>query len=322
MANATTNTPSTNVTSHPEENGINASSSNKPSMCTTSPEAQYSIDTYTARASSYDSAGWHEVLGRDYITWSKPPRGGAVLDLACGTGLVTLPAAEAVGPEGVVVGIDLTRAMLEEGRRKPVNAQTMGKIVWIEYDISQDLLRLPEVSQVVNERGGFDLVCCCSALVLLPNPQDAVRPWAQLLKNGGKMIIDVPTQDEGLLNIMGSLLRDVAEESTVVRLRDWVQDVHSLNRVFEDAGLRVERSWKESNPIIETWYNEDEWERVCSKQLKKFPAFKEKGKIEEAKELFRKRWMNHLTSVRDDDGNERLKFWDQNALYVTIGVRD
>jgi cyclopropane fatty-acyl-phospholipid synthase-like methyltransferase len=34
--------------------------------------------------------------------------GERVLDLACGTGLVTLPAADAVGPSGEVVGTDIS----------------------------------------------------------------------------------------------------------------------------------------------------------------------------------------------------------------------
>jgi len=45
--------------------------------------------------------------------------GERVLDLAAGTGWVTLPAAHRVGPAGSVLGIDLTDAMLAVVRGGP-----------------------------------------------------------------------------------------------------------------------------------------------------------------------------------------------------------
>ena len=46
--------------------------------------------------------------------------GERVLDLASGTGLCALDAAQRVGPEGAVVGADLTDAMLAVVRRFPL----------------------------------------------------------------------------------------------------------------------------------------------------------------------------------------------------------
>jgi len=43
--------------------------------------------------------------------------GESVLDIACGTGLVTFGAAAAVGPAGVVVGTDISEAMVASCRR-------------------------------------------------------------------------------------------------------------------------------------------------------------------------------------------------------------
>jgi ubiquinone/menaquinone biosynthesis C-methylase UbiE len=43
-----------------------------------------------------------------------PAAGERVLDLACGTGLVALAAAAAVGSSGRVVGVDLSGAMLQQ----------------------------------------------------------------------------------------------------------------------------------------------------------------------------------------------------------------
>ena len=44
--------------------------------------------------------------------------GDHVLDIACGTGLVTFRAAEMTGPQGHVVGVDISNEMVERARRR------------------------------------------------------------------------------------------------------------------------------------------------------------------------------------------------------------
>ncbi|HVS02160.1 MAG TPA: methyltransferase domain-containing protein [Thermoanaerobaculia bacterium] len=71
-----------------------------------------------------------EVLQRDYGC-GDPSRhlrsGETVLDLGCGTGKICFIAAQVVGPQGRVVGIDMTPEMLAVGRAAaPVVAQRLG----------------------------------------------------------------------------------------------------------------------------------------------------------------------------------------------------
>jgi ubiquinone/menaquinone biosynthesis C-methylase UbiE len=58
-----------------------------------------------------------------------------VLDLACGTGLVIIPAAKAVGSSGTVIGIDITPGMLREAGNKTLD-EGCAKIEWIEHDVT------------------------------------------------------------------------------------------------------------------------------------------------------------------------------------------
>ena len=66
--------------------------------------------TYGAAADTFDSLPfWHHFGCRTVQRLNLQP-GARVLDLCCGTGASALPAAEAVGPSGSVLGVDVTAA--------------------------------------------------------------------------------------------------------------------------------------------------------------------------------------------------------------------
>ncbi|HYR59073.1 MAG TPA: methyltransferase domain-containing protein [Chthoniobacteraceae bacterium] len=71
-----------------------------------------------------------EVIEKDYgcgdpTRWVKP--GETVLDLGSGTGKICFIAAQVVGPQGKVIGVDMTDDMLEVARRNaPIVAQRLG----------------------------------------------------------------------------------------------------------------------------------------------------------------------------------------------------
>jgi ubiquinone/menaquinone biosynthesis C-methylase UbiE len=45
--------------------------------------------------------------------------GASVLDVGCGSGASAIPAAQAVGPRGRVIGVDLAERLLLSGAGKP-----------------------------------------------------------------------------------------------------------------------------------------------------------------------------------------------------------
>jgi 2-polyprenyl-3-methyl-5-hydroxy-6-metoxy-1,4-benzoquinol methylase len=158
-----------------------------------------------------------------------------------GIGLVTIPAAKAVGSSGSVVGIDITQGILREARGKGVD-ENCAAIEWVQHDITS-LSELEAIRGIVRRKGGFDVISCCSALVLLASPGTAIKHWASFLNPGGKMIIDVPTEDKTLQHLFRVGLRHaVGIGHSLLFDRSWVHDVHSLEKLYEDAGLVVERS--------------------------------------------------------------------------------
>ncbi|KIX96694.1 uncharacterized protein Z520_07413 [Fonsecaea multimorphosa CBS 102226] len=278
---------------------------------------------YTPRAANYDlsNGGWHVELGRDFVTWLPPPKGGAVLDLACGTGLVTIPQAEAVGPGGIVIGVDITKAMLNEAKRKSL-PEGSSEVKWLLGDIT-NLSSVEEVQKVVKERGGFDVISCCSAFVLLENPAEVIKHWVTFLKpSTGRLIVDVPTEDRNLQYLLNYPLRRALGKPMVYNF-DWIEGLHTLQTLFEDAGLEIEKSFRTRSYVPEKWYGADQamdaldektsqsglWKRI-------FDGLQSEGgteTIDKARQAWVRIWKDHL--------NEDGKLWDGHALYVSIGRR-
>ena len=73
------------------------------------------------RAADAYARHWHGPLAGvqgELLALAAPAAGEAVLDVACGTGVVTTAAADAVGPGGRVLGVDLADAMVRAARQR------------------------------------------------------------------------------------------------------------------------------------------------------------------------------------------------------------
>lgn len=100
--------------------------------------------------------------------------GQQVLDIATGTGIVAIAAAQIVGAEGKVVGVDICAGMLNQARQKIATAG-LQNIELIEADA--DYLNFDDES--------FDAIFCTSAIVLLSDIPATLRKWHRFLKEGG-----------------------------------------------------------------------------------------------------------------------------------------
>lgn len=271
------------------------------------------VTIYTDRASNYDASTWHVELGQDFARWIAPAPGSAVLDLACGTDLVTLPMAAAVGREGVVVGVDVTAKMLDVARQKQL-PEGAARVEWAQGDIIEGLGEMEAVKRVVAERGGFDVISCCSAFVLLDERTSVVRTWVSLLRKGGRLIVDVPTEHRTLQYLFTVALREELGMALPFD-RDWLRALDSLERVFEEAGLVVEKSWMTKSSVPEMWYEDEEGMRdeVFDRQTRgTYLGFAKEGRLEDARVAWRDVWK---VGVRDGKG----KVYKGHPLYVSIG---
>src|SRR5687768_16757499 len=70
-------------------------------------------DHWTEYADRYDRASWRHW--RRFVDSVSIPEAGQILDFGCGTGKSTREVAR-LAPRGSVLGVDLSRRMLEHGR--------------------------------------------------------------------------------------------------------------------------------------------------------------------------------------------------------------
>ena len=102
-------------------------------------------------------------------------RGGTALDVACGTGKLTAALAGAVGPDGRVVGVDISTAMLDEARR------AYGELPGVEFRPA-NALALPF------EDGSFDASTIAFGMRNLASFEDGFREMARAVRSGGRVV--------------------------------------------------------------------------------------------------------------------------------------
>lgn len=108
---------------------------------------------------------------------ARPRPGEQVLDVACGTGLITLAAARAVGPDGRVLGVDISDRMVERAARR---ANTLGLGARARFErMDGEALALPDAS--------FDLALCGLGLMYLPDWDRGLREMRRVLRPGGRL---------------------------------------------------------------------------------------------------------------------------------------
>jgi SAM-dependent methyltransferase len=105
--------------------------------------------------------------------------GDRVLDIACGTGVVTRIAAERAGPQGRVIGLDLNAGMLAVARalRPPQGAP----VEWLQRSALD--LALPDAS--------VDVALCQQGLQFFPDRVLALREMHRVLRRGGRLALSV-----------------------------------------------------------------------------------------------------------------------------------
>jgi ubiquinone/menaquinone biosynthesis C-methylase UbiE len=187
--------------------------------------------TYNAAADFYDASplGFWDYFGRRTIELASLRSGSQVLDVCCGAGASALPAAEAVGPRGNVIGVDLAKQLLQSARTKAIQR----RIGNIEFEVGDMLsMRFPVAS--------FDAVVCVFGIFFVPDMAGAVRELWSHIRPGGKMAVTTwgPNLFEPANDAFWRSIKDVRPD-LYKGFNPWdrIDDPANLRKILDEAGV-------------------------------------------------------------------------------------
>jgi ubiquinone/menaquinone biosynthesis C-methylase UbiE len=103
--------------------------------------------------------------------------GEKILDIACGTGMISFPLAKSAGESGSVIATDISEKMIAYAQ-EAAEKNNIGNISFERMDGEE--LHFPDDS--------FDLVICSLGLMYMPFPGKAIAEMFRVLKPGGRML--------------------------------------------------------------------------------------------------------------------------------------
>jgi ubiquinone/menaquinone biosynthesis C-methylase UbiE len=156
--------------------------------------------------------------------------GERVIDIACGTGVVTRAAAARVGRHGHVVGLDINAGMLAVARAQ-IDAEG-APIEWLETDAQA--IALPDAS--------FNVALCQQGLQQFPDRPAALREMRRVLVEGGRLALSVWSRidgNPGMAALAAALERHVGVAAANNRRAPFVlSDADALHALLEEAGFQ------------------------------------------------------------------------------------
>lgn len=214
-------------------------------------------EVFSRAAPSYDRVGprFFSYFGRRLVELARLPSGARVLDVATGRGAVLFPAAEWVGPQGHVVGIDLSETMVEETTQDLMHRGLLNAEV---RQMDAEYLQFSDES--------FDYVLCGFSIFFFPQLYQALSEFRRVLRPNGR--IAVTTFDElfeqqwnWLYELLKAYLPPEPEVNKATQSHSPKQPVFNkadgLEEIMNVAGFTDIRVVSEASEFI--YADEEEW---------------------------------------------------------------
>ncbi|MDD2922844.1 MAG: class I SAM-dependent methyltransferase [Anaerolineales bacterium] len=132
---------------------------------------------FDAVSSTYDGLNFLQVTARRFVELANLSAGMSVLDIATGTGIVPLLAAESLGTNGRVVGIDISEEMIAIAKQKT-------------SAITNLQLLTGDAENLGFENESFDAALCASSLFFVPDMTKALKEARRVLKPNGFILFN------------------------------------------------------------------------------------------------------------------------------------
>ncbi|RZT86018.1 ubiquinone/menaquinone biosynthesis C-methylase UbiE [Pseudonocardia sediminis] len=133
------------------------------------------FDSAVAGFATWTPLLWDPV-GAATVDAAGPRPADRVLDACCGNGSAAIPAAHAVGPEGLVDAVDLSANLLAAGRERSTT------MPWLRFHHA-DAATWPGT--------GYDVLTCVFGVFFLPDPDAGTRHLVAGVRPGGRAAVTV-----------------------------------------------------------------------------------------------------------------------------------
>jgi ubiquinone/menaquinone biosynthesis C-methylase UbiE len=166
-------------------------------------------------------------VAHDLIRVAALGQGERVLDVACGTGVVTRLAAQKVSASGSVAGLDVNAGMLAVARAATPPGMT---IDW--HEASAEAMPLPDAS--------FDVVLCQMGLQFMPDKRAALSEMQRVLAPGGRLVLNMPGPTPPGFETFGeALARHISPEAAgFANMVFSLHDTAEIRNLISGAGFR------------------------------------------------------------------------------------
>jgi ubiquinone/menaquinone biosynthesis C-methylase UbiE len=207
--------------------------------------------TYDAAADHFDDTplGFWERIGKRTVTNLNLQAGAKVLDVGCGTGASALPAAEIVGPKGLVVGVDLSARMLDRARAKAT-----------ERGLPNVEFHLADMTSLDYPDGHFDAVVSVFSIFFVPDMEGLVRALWRMVRPGGKLAVTTwgpRIFEPAYSRWQTAIKRERPELHSAFNPWDRITDVESVRRLLYDGGVANAEVMAEEG--FQTLRSADDW---------------------------------------------------------------
>ena len=135
------------------------------------------------KASGYYEAYWQKQLypaQQKLLQLANIKDGDKIIDIACGTGLVSFPAAELAGEKGFVLANDISDKMVETGTG-----------IAKERNLSNISFQRMDAEELTVEDDSYNIALCALGLMYFPDPLKAMKEMHRSLKPGGHAVVAV-----------------------------------------------------------------------------------------------------------------------------------
>jgi SAM-dependent methyltransferase len=165
--------------------------------------------------------------------------GQTVLDLGSGAGFDSFLAAHAVGPQGRVIGVDMTPAMLTKARENAVKS-----------GLKNTDFRLGEIENLPVSDASVDVILSNCVINLSPDKARVFAEAARVLKPGGRLAI---SDVVALLPVPESMRADMALYAGCASGAAQVTELHEMLAHAGFIDIRISPK-PESREVIREWF--------------------------------------------------------------------